>query len=40
MSRAEKWKKIFDHKPEKTEVGVTAPVKLAFDKDKAAAEGQ
>ena len=36
----EKSKQIFDLRQEKTEVRITVAVKLACDKDKAAAEGQ
>ena len=36
----EKSKQIFDLRQEKTEVRITVAVKLAYDKDKAAAEGQ
>ena len=40
MSQAEKSKQIFDHRQEKTEVGVTVAANLPYNKDKAAAEGQ
>ena len=40
MSRGEKSKQIFDHRKEKTEVGVMVALKLACDKDEAAVERQ